>query len=614
MAIEQWKKRRRADEGTSGGGGGDSHLETLPSALLIGEILSKLGVESLCSLSCTSSPLYDACSQPLSSFTSLDLSDHGLDERIVSCIVRRCGHGFSGLTLNCLRLGDQAVKHFLGPHLRELHLLKGSLLTPQIIAFISNKCPDLRVLTVEFTDVDLHFTIANLLLLTKLENLCLKSRGSDLVPFLSQVEQLPESLQTLKLRCLFESDALRLVSPPGVAGGSRLIYSLQSLSLVLNVMSDVLVAKITSYLPQLLVLELEDFPPTCPVVSCDLTDSGLQKLGSMRWLKRLSLVRTWHFGGPVSFRRVTDMGMFLLSEGCRDLESVRFSGFSKVSDAGFTSFLHCCPKLKSYEVRSAPHLSDLTFHDMSKAPCSLSELRLSSCNLVTSETVTKLASSSSLEVLHLRGCWGVSDFGFHAILSLNKLTTLDLAGSNITDDGLSTLGKGSCPINRLSLRSCTRVTDEGISMLLHREGSLRGTLSALDLSYLSGISDTAIYEITASATALKELCVRSCVLVSISSIRALLKKGNLDNRVLPIQKLDLYGCVGLSSQLHSLLVKPLFRGFRWLGIGGIGAVNEQCGVLKQFIKERPWLTVCMVGCEIGCHDKWFLHKEFMNCQ
>ena len=33
------------------------------------------------------------------------------------------------------------------------------------------------------------------------------------------------------------------------------------------------------------------------------------------------------------------MGIFLLSEGCKGLESVQLSGFSKVSDAGFASFL-----------------------------------------------------------------------------------------------------------------------------------------------------------------------------------------------------------------------------------------------------------------------------------
>ncbi|KAI4340535.1 hypothetical protein MLD38_025361 [Melastoma candidum] len=131
---------------------------------------------------------------------------------MVSCIERRSKQGFSGLTLNCLRLGDQAVKYFLRPHLQELHLLKGSLLTPQVIAFISDNCPDLRVLTVEFTDDDPHFTIA-------------KNK---------------------------------------------------SLSLILNVISDVLVAKLTSYLPQLLVLELEDIQTCFHVLFSDLTDSGLQ--------------------------------------------------------------------------------------------------------------------------------------------------------------------------------------------------------------------------------------------------------------------------------------------------------------------------------------------------
>lgn len=169
------------------------------------------------------------------------------------------------------------------------------------------------------------------------------------------------------------------------------------------------------------------------------------------------------------------MGIFLLLEGCGGLESIRLGSFSKVSDAGFTSILQSCHNLKKFEICNATLLSDLAFHDLSKAPCSISELRLRSCNLMTTETLKKLTFYSSFELVDLNGCWNIADPGIPFISSLPRLTTLDLAGADVGDIGLLSLGQGTSPIQSLSLRGCKRVTDTGISHLLQaEEGS--GTL------------------------------------------------------------------------------------------------------------------------------------------
>ncbi|RVW38989.1 F-box protein At-B [Vitis vinifera] len=384
-------------------------------------------------------------------------------------------------------------------------------------------------------------------------------------------------------------------APPG--------FKLQSLSLVLVIISDELISSITDSLPFLIELHLEDRPSKEPSPFHDLTNSGLQSLRFCRHLTDISLIRSRH-NLPVYFKRINDMGMFLLSEGCRLLESVRLGGFCRVSDAGFASILHSCWHLKKFEVRNALLLSDLAFHDLTGAPCSLVEVKLSSCNLITSETVHKMASSRRLEVLDLFGCKSIADSSLSSITCLNKLTTLNLGGADVTDRGLSVLSQGYSPISHLCLRGCKRVTDKGVSLLFHGCGVISKTLTALDLGHMPGISDKAILTIAAVGTGITELCIRYCFYVTDSSVEALATKRRLQDGRKPLRKLDLFHCTGLSIKSLESLKRPFFQALKWIGLGRTclsGKGNEICN-------ERPWLTLCLDGCEMGCHDGWHFHR------
>ncbi|KAF8009215.1 hypothetical protein BT93_J0260 [Corymbia citriodora subsp. variegata] len=449
-------------------------------------------------------------------------------------------------------------------------------------------------------------------------SLCLKIQGVQGPGYAFSSGIWPRSIKVLKLQPVHEDDMISLVKK--IAGNENRpasirfpslpsTRSLQSLSLHVSTISDKLVTTIAESMPCLLELELEDRPWKDLLPHGDLTNAGIQSLRSCNQLKSLSLSRNRQ-NCQASFKRVNDMGIFLLSEGCKVLESIQLSGFSKVSDAGFASFLHSCKNLKKFEVRNSQSLSDLAFHDLTEAPCSLTELGILSCNLITSETVKKLAFSSNLEVLDLAGCRSVADSSFYSISSLKMLNTLDLAGADITDSGMSTLGRGSAPIRRLSLRGCRRVTDKGISQLLLSGGVIGKTLSSLDLGYMPYVSDKAIHAIAVGGVVITELCIRSCSYVTDSSMEALARKGSLENGSRPIRRLDLFSCVGLSaSGLESLqmLKKPLFRGLRWVGIGRACLADKGGSVLSEIYEERPWLTVCTGGCEMGCRDGWEYH-------
>ncbi|KAJ9163120.1 hypothetical protein P3X46_022823 [Hevea brasiliensis] len=607
-------------------------MERLASNLISEEILGRLDLETLCTAACVSGALrFSVDYQVLPFLSSLDFPPSlNPDSNALFNILSRCTRGgtlkLSTLTLNCRRLQDSCLTLFLGEQLQQLSLFFCSYLSYGFLASIGEKCPFLRVLMLEFADQGSpHLFKKNLAsMLSKcrlLECLCLKIRGTevDANAFHSIECFLPRTLKILKLKPVFEENAICLSNKLGAGGKFSATedfsfpdslasygFALQSLSLVLDVISDRLLMTITSSFPLLVELDLEDRPNKEPSPHLDLTNSGLQLLGSCYHLTGLSLIRSRkNYHG--SFKQINDVGMFLLSESCKDLQSVRLCGFSRVSDAGIASLLHSCQKLKKFEVRNALFLSDLAFHNLTGVSCSLVEVRLLSCNLITSETVKKLGSSRSLEVLDLCGCKSIADSCVSSISCLRRLTSLNLTGADITDDGLSILGHGSPPISHLCLRGCKRVTDKGIYLLLC--GAIAQTLATLDLGYMPRISDNGIFTIVAAGREITELCIRYCFHVTDSSLQALGTKRSLQYGNKQLRQLDLFNCIGLSAGAVRLLRKPLFSGLHWVGIGQTRLVNKRGAIMTEICNERPWMTVCSDGCEMGCHDGWQFHRS-----
>ncbi|XP_027062282.1 F-box protein At-B [Coffea arabica] len=607
--------------------GGGRSLEGLPDTLIT-EILEKLDLESLCSTACASRAFRSSVAQHLSTLPSLDLSVFAPNAQTLNHILHRFS-GVRSVTIDCLRLETSSVIGILGANIQELNLLKGCLLSYSLFTSIGRSCPNLRVLALELVGEQLPELFEKNLVemlknLIQLESLSLKIREieHDVYSIKSIQPFLPRSLRFLKLQQVGEQSAIQLLQEHLNVGNSLEITStfssipaallhppteLQHLSLVLDIISDELVICIVNALPLIVELNLEDRTYKEPLMPHDLTNNGIQSLGSCRRLTALSIVRSRQ-NYPVCFKRINDLAMFLLSENCRGLESVTFGGFSTVTDAGFSAILHSCRNLKRFEIRNASLLSDLTFHSMAGAADTLVEMKMFSCNLITSEAVLQLASCTRLEVLDLCGCRSIADTCLSCLTFFNKLATLNLSGADVTDNGLAVLGGGHSPIARLRLRGCRRITDKGISLLLLGRGTISKTLASLDVGYMPGISDEAIYTIASSAQAVTELCMRYCFFVTDASLKALaLKRRPLDGTS-PLKRLDVFHCPRLSAiELVGFLRKPSFLNLRWLGVGLTAAASRKDD-FAQICKERAWLTLCFDGCEIGCHDGWQFHR------
>ena len=79
------------------------------------------------------------------------------------------------------------------------------------------------------------------------------------------------------------------------------------------------------------------------------------------------------------------MVMFLMAEGCKNVESINLRGFYRVTEVVFCALIHSCKNLKTFELYTTFHLFDLDFHDLLATSLSLLSAKLISCYLITSE-------------------------------------------------------------------------------------------------------------------------------------------------------------------------------------------------------------------------------------
>lgn len=320
-----------------------------------------------------------------------------------------------------------------------------------------------------------------------------------------------------------------------------------------------MVRSVVQSCPLLVELELIDVPKSVDQLVDELSDEGVQSLVGCRHLTSLFLVRSqqrlldspFGYKTAIPFRDITDMGMTLLSEGCKRLESVRLDWFSEVTNAGFTSILSSCLNLKKFEIHNSSHLTDLAFIDVSKVQRPLVEVKLVYCKSITCKGVGELAMTGNLiEVLNLPGCQHVADSCLSSVSYLTSLTSLNLGSTNVTDDGMDVLGKGNAPISYLSLRGCSWVTDEGITSLLGNKGKISKTLSSLDLGYMQRISDNVVTIIADACAGLVQLCIRNCLLVTDEAVKTLDFRGRLQHESKLLRRLDIISALGyLSNRL-----------------------------------------------------------------
>ncbi|PKA60120.1 F-box/LRR-repeat protein 10 [Apostasia shenzhenica] len=577
----------------------------LPSTVMA-TILSKLDLRSLCSVAATCRSLRACASHTLSFLPAFHLLEIAPTLDLLRPLLPPNPY-LRSLKLDCSRLDDTSIGHLARSSLQELFLYNCENLSGKLLFEVGRNCPDLRslylsslaehrrlsVLYAELKELitgcsqlesfSLLFDVAEL---DHPEFAQIWATASDKLTSL-EIGYIPISMLITLLVLVVESrQPSHSMKPP-------IFPILQKLSLSVDYITDNLLSSISSGLPSLTHLDLQDAPIVEPVVSSDLTNSGLQYINRHGIMKHISLVRSQEFLFTY-FRRVNDLGILLMSDACSTLESISLGGFCRVTDTGFRAIIHSCNNLRKLRISHGSQLTDLVFHDISATSLSLTHVSLRWCNLLTSIGVMRLSYNTDLTAVDLRDCRNIGNEALEALSHLRKLHTLLLDDTDISDTSLWILGRAKFALASLSLRGCRRLTDACISALFG--GSIRHCIQVLDLSRIPNLSDNGILSLAKTRVPIVELRIRECPQIGDTSVMALasmqVEGGSFGSS---LNLLDVYECGGITPLAIRWFKKPYFPRLRWLGV--TGCLNRD--MVDSLARNRPFLHVACRGEELG---------------
>ncbi|KAL4640741.1 F-box/LRR-repeat protein 13-like [Arapaima gigas] len=258
-----------------------------------------------------------------------------------------------------------------------------------------------------------------------------------------------------------------------------------------------------------------------------------------------------------------------ISEGCK-LRTIRVEGNSHITDTSWSSFCQKSPGLEDLHVADCLQLSDTTLRSTSflknltslnVAGCvrvsdeglnhlldgpsgpKLQHLNLSRCIHVTDISLVKLAQRClHLISLSLCYCEHLTDSGVEWLGGLSSLVSLDLAGTNIQDEGLTALGSLSA-LKQLSVSQCLRITDMGIEKFC----KFVPGLESMDVSHCLSLSGQAVKSLSFFCRRLATLRMQGCPKMTDKAIRYLTGTSQF------LRLLDVSGCVRLTDRSAVLL-------------------------------------------------------------
>lgn len=228
---------------------------------------------------------------------------------------------------------------------------------------------------------------------------------------------------------------------------------------------------LTSRCPQLNHLDVQG----CPMVSA----VGLASGESPRHLsiQYLDLSDCPH---------VDDTCLRLVVESCPQLHYLYLRRCHQITDTSLRSIASYCLLLRELSVSDCPAITDSGLAELGRLGPSLRYLSVAKCDQLSDSGVRTLARHCyRLRYLNLRGCEQVSDSAVDWLSkSCSRLRSLDLGKCDVSDLGLKLLSQNCPNLKKLSVKSCTLVTDGGVEAVARY---CRG-LQHLNIQDVAGVS------------------------------------------------------------------------------------------------------------------------------
>ncbi|CAK6434607.1 unnamed protein product [Pipistrellus nathusii] len=265
---------------------------------------------------------------------------------------------------------------------------------------------------------------------------------------------------------------------------------------------------------------------------------------------------------------ISDLAFHALSK-C-NLTKIRFEGNKRITDSCFKYidkqypnishiYMANCKGITDSSLKSLSPLKQLTVLNLANcirigdvglkqfldgpSGTKIRELNLSNCIQLGDATIQKLSERcQNLNYLSLRNCENLTDNGFEFIINIYSLISLDLSGTNISNEGLLKLSRHK-KLKELSLAECYQFTDHGIQAFCRTSKNLEH----LDVSYCTQLSNEFIVTLSIYCLELTFLSIAGCTEITDSAMEVLSAKCHY------LHILDISGCALLTDEVIDFL-------------------------------------------------------------
>uniref|UniRef100_A0A5B7BSV4 Putative RNI-like superfamily protein isoform 3 n=1 Tax=Davidia involucrata TaxID=16924 RepID=A0A5B7BSV4_DAVIN len=214
---------------------------------------------------------------------------------------------------------------------------------------------------------------------------------------------------------------------------------------------------------------------------------------------------------------ITSSGMKAIANLCAPLKKLSLCNCSGVTDEGLSSIVQKHNKLKKLGITCCDMITHVSIDCITSSCTSLTSLKMESCSLVSKEAFVLIGQRCRfLEKLIITDN-NVDDEGLKSISSCTKLLKLGLVSClNITDDGLSHVGKCCPKLTYLELCRSIGITDVGIVAIANGCPALR----LIGMSYCNRVTDISLISLS-NCSSLRGLEIRGCPCVSSAGLSAI---------------------------------------------------------------------------------------------
>ncbi|KAM9816331.1 F-box and leucine-rich repeat protein 13 [Syngnathus typhle] len=227
-----------------------------------------------------------------------------------------------------------------------------------------------------------------------------------------------------------------------------------------------------------------------------ISDAGIKAIAKVNKLKSFSLEGNNH---------VTHVGWKVLCNSSRGLRRLHVVECHRMGDNSLKA-VSSLRNLQYLDISLCNKVTDKGLFTLAESPSAskLRELNVSYCCQITDAAISVIGHRfTKLSHLNLSYCEQLTDVALESLMG-SSITSLDLSGWNIQDDGLAALEE--VPLKKLILAECINITDVGLENLC----KYLTDLEYVDVSGCLELSDQAIKSFSFYCRGLFTLRVAGC--------------------------------------------------------------------------------------------------------